>query len=287
MPMRMGEMGTETVLLYRAIAGERADRYASEMLLGPLGRLLSLHSPSIAEMREALLDPFECLRVFFGHYAFSRRGKDRQILSELALDALEEVAGGDRIGQFLSLDDGFGLWQAFENRCRENRIKSNEQQNRGVIQGTAELAQEVSRIGLRSIADWVRKAVAETDRMEPQFLRIVDIRGVGPKITSQFLRDLTYLFGLEERIERADRIYIQPIDKWIRALAPYVVPEPNAEGMADWVLAGKLNKYSRWAGVSPVRFNMGATYFGAREVHDVEHMARAVAEVIAGASPVA
>lgn len=277
-------MGTETVLVIRAIAGDCADRYASEMLLGPLGRIIGASSPNISEVRDALLDPYQCLRAFFGHYAFSRRGKDRGTLSELAMEALEEVAGGDRIGQFLALDTGIRLWEAFEGRCHENRIKSNEQQNRGVVQGTAELAQEVSQIGLRSIADWVRKGVLETDRMEPQFLRIVDIRGVGPKITSQFLRDVTYLFGLEERIERADRIYIQPIDKWIRALAPFVVPEPSSEGMADWVLAGKLNKYSRWAGVSPVRFNMGATYFGIRHVHSVENIEAAVAELIAGAS---
>ncbi len=282
--MRIGEMGTETVLIFRALAGDCADRYASEMLLGPLGRILGAGPHNIADVRDALLDPYLCLRAFFGHYAFSRRGKDRATLSELAMDALEEVAGGDRIGQFLALDSGIRLWEAFEDRCRENRIKSNEQQNRGVVQGTAELAQEVSQIGLRSIADWVRKGVLETDRMEPQFLRVVDIRGVGPKITSQFLRDLTYLFSLEERIERADRIYIQPIDKWIRALAPFVVPEPNAEGMADWVLAGKLNKYSRWAGVSPVRFNMGATYFGIRHVHSVENIEPAVAELVAGAT---
>ncbi|MEJ5171622.1 MAG: hypothetical protein WHU10_11590, partial [Fimbriimonadales bacterium] len=129
-------MGTETVLIFRALAGDCADRYASEMLLGPLGRILGAGPHNIADVRDALLDPYLCLRAFFGHYAFSRRGKDRATLSELAMDALEEVAGGDRIGQFLALDSGIRLWEAFEDRCRENRIKSNEQQNRGVVQGT-------------------------------------------------------------------------------------------------------------------------------------------------------
>lgn len=265
--MRAGENSSESVLLVRALAGDRADRYVSEFLLHPLERLFEQPSLTIREVRDGFSDPFLCLRAIFGHYAFSRRGKDRADLSAAAVEALDRTCSADDFESFLCEPDGGRLWESFLEVCEERKIKPSEQLNRGVIAGMGELAQEVFDLDdVGSIAGWVLKGVLQTDRLEPQFLRIVDIRGVGPKISSLFLRDVVHVFDLESQIDRTDRLYIQPIDKWLRMLAPYIMPEAEEESPADWVLAGKLAKYSRLAGVSGIRFNMGATYFGLREV---------------------
>ena len=51
-------------------------------------------------------------------------------------------------------------------------------------------------------------------------------------------------------------------------MARYLVPEPSMDKAADWIIAGKISKYTRRAGVSGIAFNMGTTYFGQKLVKD-------------------
>ena len=273
-------MRPESVALFRAMSGPKADHYIGEVLVPSLARPCRA-SHSTEAISEQLQKPYRCLEVIFAHYAFARRGRERFELSEIALEALHRTVEEETFGNFLALDHAETLWDSFDTICRERGRKSMEQLNIGVIAGIAELAQEIYRLdGSGSIVNWIVKSVNQKGRIEPQFLRMVDVRGVGPKITSLFLRDVVLLFGLEERLEHSDRLYVQPIDKWMRSIAPYVIEEPNAENLADWILAGKLSKYARKAGVSGVRFNMGTTWFGMREVRAPEFFESAVRQAI-------
>lgn len=269
--------------LLRAMANEWADVYVEEILLPSLLRAARAGSADIEPIKEALSNPYKCLEAIYSHYAFARRGKDRQELSDLAIEALHRTVRPEAMDKFLALADASILWETYEAVCQERRKKPMEQLNRGVISGIAELAQEIYRLdGQGSIAEWVLKGVVQTDRIEPEFLRIVDIRGVGPKMTSVFLRDVVFLYGLEERIDHIDRLYVQPIDKWIRLMAAEVIDEEGAADAADWILAGKLAKYTRHAGVSGIRFNMGVTAFGMREVRNTESFESAVERLLDG-----
>ena len=262
------------------MSGERADYYVGEMLVPALARACRSHH-EIESICNRLMGPYRCLEAVYSHYAFARRGRDRFELSEIAVEALHRTSSEDDFGQFLGLSNAETLWGAFVAVCQEKGRKPMEQLNGGVVAGMAELAQEVYQIdGAGSIAAWVQKGVLQTGRIEPQFLRMVDVRGIGPKITSLFLRDLVFLFQLEEEIDHADRLYVQPIDKWIRMIAPYVIDEPNADDLADWILAGKLSKYARRAEVSGIGFNMGTTWFGMREVRAPEFFDSAVRHVV-------
>ena len=236
------------------MSGPKADHYIGEVLVPSLARPCRT-TQSLNAVAEQLNNSYRCLEMIFGHYAFARRGRDRFDLSEIALESLHRACKEDEFGSFLALDDAESLWTVFDSVCRERGRKSMEQLNVGVIAGIAELAQEIYRLdGSGNIAAWIVKGVQQTRRIEPQFLRMVDVRGIGPKITSLFLRDMVLLFGLEEMLEHSDRLYVQPIDKWMRAIAPFVIEEPNAENLADWILAGKLSKYARKAGFSGIRF---------------------------------
>lgn len=275
------EIDPHSVAVLQAISGEVAQQYIESVLLPSLKRAMHLHGDSVSEIREGFSNPYRCLLGFYGHYAFSRRGKDREELGSIANVALKNVADESHFDDLLSRADGSVLWDAFDAECRERHHKNPEQLNRGLIQGMVELAQEIYRIDrVGSITEWIAKGVRDTRFIEPQFLRIVDIRGVGPKNTSTFLRDVVFLYDLEEGLDHANRLYVQPIDRWIRMLATDIVTEIDAASAADWIIAGKIAKYARHAGVSGVRFNMGATYFGTRYVREAAYLEESLEELL-------
>ncbi|MDI9639972.1 hypothetical protein QPK87_19980 [Kamptonema cortianum] len=255
-------------LVYRKLAGEMADRYVEEFMLPSLARSIGSDDLSPESLREALSSPWPALQAFFGHYAFSRRGRDREELSAAALAALEPFSKDSAL---LAAEDGVSLWDEFCSVCESKGRKPNEAQNRGLIQGMMELAQEAYADQCISLFDWVANAVASEHKLEPQFLRIVDIRGVGPKSTSAFLRDVVYLSNLESQLEASEKIYVQPVDRWLRLVSKYVVPEKSISDAADWIIAGKISKYARRANVSSIRFNMGVTYFGQKVAKEPLH----------------
>ena len=274
------------IAIYRRVAGEYADHYIDDFLFHHLRRVMQIDAEAdIEAIHQALEDPYLCLRAFYGHYAFARRGKDRDDLAKAALQALEQINTEKDFEEVLKAEDGVELWEKFEKNCQELNRKPNENQNRGMIQGMLELSQEIYRIDRNgSIASWFTDVIAQTGQLETQFLRIVDIRGVGPKSTSTFMRDISYIFDMEESIDPADKIYVQPIDRWLRLISRYVVPEKDMEKAADWIVAGKVSKYSRRARVSGLRFNMGTTYFGQKIVRDPSNFEDCIKQVLLDAA---
>lgn len=260
------DISSRARLLLHWMAGAEADGYIEDCLLPSLSSELGACASDLSDLKSGLSDPYLCLKTIYSHYAFSRRGKDRLDLSRIAVQALEQTARPAQFSLFLAERDASRLWDEFSTLCEQQSRKPLEQLNRGVISGLAELAQEIYRTnGNGSIADWVVSGIATDERLEPAFERIVDIRGVGPKITSLLLRDIVLIHGLENRVSPIDRLYVQPIDKWIRLIVPYVIEEPDIGDAADWILAGKLAKYARHGNVSGIRFNIGVTAFGTRE----------------------
>jgi len=272
----------EILYLYQTIAGTYCDKYVANFLLPQLTKSTQKSHSTLEEWRTELESPLAALQVFLGYYGFSRRGKERDESSRNALKALAEVLNAQSMDELLGKPDGTELWNAFDAECQSRGKKSNEPQNRGLVQGLLELSQEIYRQDkVGSLATWIVDEVEKSKRLEPQFLRIVDIRGVGPKSTSTFLRDIVFLYDLERYILPADRIYIQPVDRWLRAITEFAVPEPGMERAADWVVAGKINKYARRANVSGIRFNLGLTYFGQRIVREPERLPQEIKSLFA------
>jgi hypothetical protein len=279
--MPYAEISEQSETLMRLMSGERAERYVGEILLPTLQRSMRVLDGGRDGLCAALRQPYECLRALLGCYAFSRRGRERSELSGIAIEGLQRACRPEGIQHLLAQEDASLLWESFSEVCREHGRKPMEQLNRGVIAGLTELAQEIYRAdGNGSVAVWVAAGVHETARIESQFLRMVDIRGVGPKVSSLFMRDMVYIFNLEEQLDHVDRLYVQPMDKWIRLIAPYIIDEVEPGEAADWVLAGKIAKYTRHGGISGIAFNMGANYFGAREVRDAESFDRVIRQAL-------
>jgi len=279
--MSLIDIRPEARTLMQALAGSSADRYFTEILGPALGRTAGIPLRTLDDAEALFLSPYGCLQAAFGHYAFLRRGKDRLELGEIALEALRRTCDPRDAGTLLEAPSGLLVWSRFEEVCTERRRRPMPELNVGVIAGLVELAQEIHRSAAGgSLAQWLADAIVRTGRVEPEFMRIVDIRGVGPKFASVFLRDAVHILDLEDSVENVDRLYLQPIDKWIRLVGEYLLNRTGEDRPADWVLAGKLAKYARHSGVSGVRFNMGATYLGAREARssqDFDSMLRELA----------
>jgi len=270
------DVSREVAIAVREIAERYGPLYVQELMLPRLLQHLPPAERSEQTARAALCDPLTCLRVIFGEYTFARRGKERHDLAAIAVEALKRAT---REGDFLTKEDAVCVWEEFENVCFDRNQKPQEQLNRGAVQGLPELAQEIVKEGgCGSIALWIVDAARRTGRIESQFMRMVELRGVGPKLSSLILRDVVYLFNLEDRIEPMDRLYFQPIDRWSRVVADFVVED--YEDAADWILAGKLSKIARRSGASGTMFNMGVTYYGTRVVHTAEQFAAGLNDMV-------
>lgn len=265
----------KVLFIYRKMATDFADRYVETFLTPQLERATGKTVESIDDWIDILDQPEFAVRAFLGNYAYARRGKDRDSYARTTLKALDQILEHTSFEELLKQPDGVMLWNEFVIQCEKRGIKPNEDQNRGIVQGLLELAQEIFQIDeCGSVCAWVADCIEQTGHIEPQFNRIVDIRGVGPKSTSTFLRDMVLIYDLERQVAAVDRIHIQPIDRWTRLAAKYCVPEPQDDKMPDWIVAGKVNKYARRAQVSGIRFNLGLTFFGQRVVKDPERFDR-------------
>ena len=91
-----------------------------------------------------------------------------------------------------------------------------------------------------------------------------EIWSIGPKITSLILRDIVYIYELENFIGKNDYYYLQPIDTWIHKISKKI-------GLVD-----KDNIYNKEANditnkcfelrENPIHYNQGAWYIGANSL---------------------
>ncbi|HLK13872.1 MAG TPA: hypothetical protein VKT78_03620 [Fimbriimonadaceae bacterium] len=241
----------------RAIAAGPADRYLSELLGHSLGGTRGEWIES--EIATLLDDPVGCLRAVYGRYAFARRGKERKALADLATGALDAALSDGRPLANLSIED---VWRNYCEASEAAGRKAAPDLNRGVVVGLAGFAQAIAQESGTSLARYAADCAKETGRIESVFFDIVELRGVGPKVAATMLRDWIFVFGVEERVAHRDSIYLQPIDRWMRAAAPYLLEDTGSDAFPDWILAGKLGKAARAAGVSGIRLNMGVCWLG-------------------------
>lgn len=249
-----------------ALASGYADLYIRDFLVAPVARIKKIE-PQREAVLAAFQSPYQALHIFFAHYAFARRGREREDIASVAMAALARIT--ERIGEdgLIESDDAAQLWVEFEAVCEERGLKPREEQNRGAVQGILELAQEIHHIYPgASLATWIVKGLREHQVLEAEYTRLVDIRGIGPKSASTFVRDTVVLFEIQDLVSPAERIFTLAVDRWLRLVLPRITDEPDLEDVPDWIVAGKVAKYTRLAKCPAGRFDMGVTYFGQRIV---------------------
>lgn len=87
--------------------------------------------------------------------------------------------------------------------------------------------------------------------------KILEINGIGDKISSLFLRDVSIVF--EIRIKE-NRYLLQPVDVWVRR----VVDNLTNKKLTDKTRAQFIVNSSEGCGASPEKVNCGMWYFGSQ-----------------------
>ena len=89
---------------------------------------------------------------------------------------------------------------------------------------------------------------------------ITNIRYVGPKTGSLFIRDAAVFYKLEDRLKENDNQYVQPVDTWVRQMCErfgWIEENANAKNIVK-----TMTQECKKAEVSPLRFNQGLWYLG-------------------------
>lgn len=199
------------------------------------------------------------LRLVLRHYALGHRRFARLGASAAAEHA---IAWAERQGAelFLNAGESEPFWKRFINALTPRGKKSSEQL-RWLVTGIVDWNFEAYRVrGEESLVAWILTEVRDTGRVEHVHQLLREIPGFGPKAASRLLRDLTLVFQLEERVHPADRYLLQTVGRPVRKVAGMILTEAEGRRLPDWVLAGKLSRACRLAGVSGARFNAGAEW---------------------------
>ena len=116
-----------------------------------------------------------------------------------------------------------------------------------------------------NIANYVKKQIDE-QKTKAAHKFVDNIKGIGPKIASFYLRDIAYLAGLEKKGIN-DPFLLQPMDTWLEQT--YIIMEgekpANREEKQKFFVGICLE-----AGCSPIEFNQGAWFAGSQIAGEIK-----------------
>lgn len=87
------------------------------------------------------------------------------------------------------------------------------------------------------------------------------IRGVGPKISSLYLRDVVSLFDLENCLRNGDYEAVMPVDTWIRKIAKNLEIVRNSKAKDNEIVRAIIDMCKE-NNISPIQINQGIWYIG-------------------------
>lgn len=129
---------------------------------------------------------------------------------------------------------------------------------------------------IHNLATYV-KELLETNKVKEAYAFVDKIRGVGPKITSFYLRDIAYLLSIDEtQIENSD--LLQPIDIWIERVLEIIFPTTKFTNYKQERMA--IIELCNEAKVSAIAFNQGAWEFGSRIAENQDRLNEALKDEV-------
>lgn len=185
-----------------------------------------------------LEDSVKAVLVFLEGYAFERQGRN----PAYAHVAVEAIARGITSPQ--------GVWDRFVGLLGGQRL--NRKLN-PLFHNSRRCSCIWCATGPDNIIVTAKTDVAE-GHVKEAWHKLKEIRGVGPKIASLFLRDVVVQFDLNPASDY--RWLLQPVDVWVRrGVAELMGKEANDKEVAKWVVANCRK---------PEAVNQGLWYFGAQ-----------------------
>lgn len=237
-----------------------ADACETARLLARLGK--SKFIPKHIEKNWAEFPPYNdswiaALKLFLRFYAFERN-RAPLVYKDAAVHAVEHCE--DTLNTEKASWD---VWEEFKRRClgkvkgpysKCNPLNSEGTRYCDAITFCKTLAapdhQNLYLFCLRKI---------ESNNVRAAHSALREIRGIGPKIASLFLRDIALKNNIPD-IGRRDRHLLQPIDVWLERTAHLLTGRKLTKDEA----AQQLIRLADEAGCSALCLNAGSWYFGAK-----------------------
>lgn len=209
-------------------------------------------------------DIWDSLSIFLEGYAFERQGT-RPDYFPAGVDALLycKQQNNNNVTQAISNM----IWQQFRQLLNKQGLnhrnnplypstKPNNLQGIGNKLSIIEIVIQ-NNIGQNSFASYLKEQIENTKDIQNAFNLIISIRGIGPKIASFYLRDLSDVMNIKlENIQ--NRQLLQPVDIWVQRTVEILSNKPQSDKrqVAQWVLDNSLPNC-----LSPERVNMGIWFF--------------------------
>jgi endonuclease III len=192
------------------------------------------------------------------HYAFERKGRSPfypKIAAKIVKNYKEEIS------QDCFVKD---IWDRFLKELNNSESKPNKNLNPlfkfGNQTTITEFIKTICEKHDYNLLKWI-KMMLEEGYLEEVFNQLVKVRGIGPKIASFYLRDITYAFELEKVIDKKNARYIQPIDVWTRRAAKVWA---NNQKKSDKGYAEIIIQKCEEVGASYVLVNTGLWFLGSQ-----------------------
>jgi len=206
--------------------------------------------------RNQFRDRYQALVCFVRNYAYERQGAaaaypliaERSVMKVLS----------NRIG-LINLDDAERVWKIYGETAKNefNNLRINVTHN--PLNSDDGILTTIVKEQIQNLAVYVRDMIQNGNTKKVHKL-LVNFRGIGTKIASFYMRDVTYLGGLDE-IKTKDSYYLQPIDTWLEQTLSIIlesVPEKLEEKQR------KIVELCKEANVSQIAFNQGAWVIGSQ-----------------------
>ena len=210
---------------------------------------------------EQFSNNYQALACFLENYAYERQGA-APAYPKIAMKALRKRF--DQRTSSVTVEDATAIWKSYQEIAKNEFSNLRVNQTHNPMSSDNGLLKVMVRNNITNLATHVRNLIQSKQTKQAHKL-ITNIRGIGTKIASLYLRDIVYLSKLpEEEIE--DQRYLQPVDTWIEQTLSIVfgVAKPRSVKKKQEIIVELCHN----ARVSPIAFSQGAWMLGSQVAGD-------------------
>lgn len=233
-------------------------RICRNLALG--AKLYQMVEISDGDFTQQFHDAYAALRCFLGYYAHARQGAPA-IYPDLARGTLSYLFKG-KITTITS-SDAIQAWKYYQDSARGRRIKGLNRELNPMNSRSGVLTVMASS-SITNLASYTRDQLQKGKTQDIHKL-LMSIQGVGTKIASLYLRDITHLGKLNEWTI-PDAHLLQPIDTWIGQSLKILFGDLVPSWLKDQ--QQRIIQLCTKAKCSPIAYNQGAWYIGSQVARD-------------------
>ena len=214
-----------------------------------------------SSFREQFTNNYQALACFLEYYAYARQGA-APAYPIIALKALKNRF--DERMSSVTVADAMIIWKNYQEIARNKFGNLGVNPTRNPMSSDNGLLKVIVNNNITNLATHVRSLIQNKQTKQAHNL-ITDIRGIGTKIASLYLRDIAYFSKLhEEEIE--DQRYLQPVDTWIEQTLSIIFGGAKPRSLKK--KQEMIVELCHSAGISSIAFNQGAWILGSQVTGD-------------------